>query len=142
MSEILERLRNRGWRLTAQRRAVAEVLSASPVHLTADQVHQRAAKRLPEISLATVYNTLHELARMGEVREVALDGRACRYDPNALVAHDHLVCRSCGTIRDIPKRDASPEPTKEESDGFEVSSVEVVYRGLCRRCRLRQRRSA
>ena len=54
MSDLLERLRGRGWRMTAQRRVVAEVLDGEHVHLTADEVHSRAVTRLPEISRATV----------------------------------------------------------------------------------------
>ena len=75
-ASLLERLRTRGWRVTPQRRAVAEVLTGDHVHLTADEVHERARARLPEVSLATVYNTLGELVDMGEVLEI---GRAsCR----------------------------------------------------------------
>src|SRR3954451_8285177 len=101
MSDLLERLRGRGWRLTSQRRVVAEVLNGDHVHLTADDVHARAGRRLPEISRATVYNTLNELVALGEVLEVGTDARAKRYDPNARSAHQHLVCNACGTIRDV-----------------------------------------
>ena len=87
--------------MTSQRRVVAEVLDGDHVHLTADEVHARAAERLPEISRATVYNTLGELVSLGEVIEVSTDGRAKRYDPNAHHPHQHLVCSSCGTIRDV-----------------------------------------
>ncbi len=73
MSDLLERLRGRGWRMTAQRRVVAEVLDGEHVHLTADEVHSRAVAKLPEISRATVYNTLGELVSLGEVLEVATD---------------------------------------------------------------------
>ncbi|WP_261988262.1 Fur family transcriptional regulator, partial [Streptomyces sp. gb1(2016)] len=83
MSDLLERLRGRGWRMTAQRRVVAEVLEGDHVHLTADEVHARAVDRLPEISRATVYNTLGEMVSLGEVIEVTTDRRAKRYDPNA-----------------------------------------------------------
>lgn len=65
MSDLLERLRGRGWRMTSQRRVVAEVLDGEHVHYTADEVHARAAQRLPEISRATVYNTLGELVSSG-----------------------------------------------------------------------------
>ena len=100
MSDLLERLRGRGWRMTAQRRVVAEVLNGEHVHLTADEVHHRAVAKLPEISRATVYNTLGELVSLGEVLEVTTDKRAKRYDPNAHVPHHHLVCTRCGTIVD------------------------------------------
>ena len=99
MSDLLERLRARGWRMTSQRRVVAEVLSGEHVHLTADEVHARAVERLPEIARATVYNTLGELVSLGEVVELSTDGRAKRYDPNARRPHQHLVCTECGCVR-------------------------------------------
>ncbi|MFJ4679687.1 MULTISPECIES: Fur family transcriptional regulator [unclassified Kitasatospora] len=135
MSDLLERLRARGWRLTSQRRVVAEVLDGDHVHLTADEVHARAADRLPEISRATVYNTLGELVTLGEVLEVATDGRAKRYDPNAHQPHQHLVCSGCGTVRDVhPTGDPLAALPTAERFGFTVATAEVTYRGLCPDC--------
>ncbi|WP_424890059.1 Fur family transcriptional regulator [Streptomyces sp. XH2] len=135
MSDLLERLRGRGWRLTSQRRVVAEVLDGDHVHYTADEVHARAAELLPEISRATVYNTLGELVSLGEIMEVSTDGRAKRYDPNAHHAHQHLVCSQCGTIRDVhPTGDLLAGLPAEERFGFQVAAVEVTYRGLCPGC--------
>lgn len=135
MSDLLERLRGRGWRMTSQRRVVAQVLDGDHVHLTADEVHARAARRLPEISRATVYNTLGELVSLGEVIEVATDGRAKRYDPNAHHPHQHLVCSGCGTVRDVhPGGDPLADLPATERFGFTLTSVEVTYRGLCESC--------
>ncbi|MEY9844026.1 Fur family transcriptional regulator [Streptacidiphilus sp. MAP5-3] len=135
MSDLLERLRTRGWRLTAQRRVVAQVLDGDHVHFTADEVHARAVELLPEISRATVYNTLGEMVGLGEVLEVSTDGRAKRYDPNAHHAHQHLVCQSCGTIRDVhPLGDPLGALPTAERFGFAISGVEVTYRGLCPDC--------
>ncbi|MEU9129525.1 Fur family transcriptional regulator [Kitasatospora sp. NPDC048540] len=135
MSDLLARLRERGWRMTSQRRVVAEVLDGDHVHLTADEVHARAAQRLPEISRATVYNTLGELVSLGEVMEVSTDGRARRYDPNAHHPHQHLVCSGCGTIRDVhPTGSPLADLPAEERFGFTLSGVEVTYRGLCPAC--------
>ncbi|NLU72042.1 transcriptional repressor [Streptomyces sp. HNM0575] len=135
MSDLLERLRDRGWRLTAQRRVVAEVLDGEHVHYTADEVHARAAARLPEIARATVYNTLSELVAIGEVIEVSTDGRAKRYDPNARHSHQHLVCSQCGTIRDVhPTGDPLAGLPETERYGFTVSDATVTYRGTCPRC--------
>ncbi|MFD7902588.1 Fur family transcriptional regulator [Kitasatospora sp. NPDC059722] len=135
MSDLLERLRGRGWRLTSQRRVVAEVLDGEHVHLTADEVHARAARHLPEISRATVYNTLGELVALGEVLEVATDGRAKRYDPNARHAHQHLVCSGCGAIRDVhPHGDPLAALPATERFGFVLSGAEITYRGLCPDC--------
>ncbi|MFD8026893.1 Fur family transcriptional regulator [Streptomyces lavendulae] len=135
MSDLLERLRERGWRLTSQRRVVAEVLDGDHVHLTADEVHARAVERLPEISRATVYNALGELVSLGEVVEVSTDGRAKRYDPNAHRPHEHLVCSGCGLIRDVhPTGDRLDQLPAGERFGFTVSGVQVTYRGLCPAC--------
>ncbi|WP_327222706.1 transcriptional repressor [Streptomyces platensis] len=135
MSDLLDRLRGRGWRMTAQRRVVAEVLDGEHIHLTADEVLARATARLPEISRATVYNTLGELVSLGEVIEVATDARAKRYDPNAHRPHQHLLCSTCGTIRDVHPTDdpLSALPTHERF-GFTVLAAEVTYRGLCPEC--------
>ncbi|WP_042365110.1 Fur family transcriptional regulator [Streptacidiphilus neutrinimicus] len=135
MSDLLERLRDRGWRLTAQRRVVAQVLDGDHVHYTADEIHALAVELLPEISRATVYNTLGELVTLGEVLEVSTDGRAKRYDPNARHAHQHLICESCGTIRDVhPAGDPLGSLPDAERYGFAISGVEVTYRGLCPDC--------
>ncbi|MBF9067589.1 Fur family transcriptional regulator [Streptacidiphilus fuscans] len=135
MSDLLERLRTRGWRLTAQRRVVAQVLDGDHVHFTADEVHARAVELLPEISRATVYNTLGEMVGLGEILEVSTDGRAKRYDPNAHHAHQHLVCQSCGLIRDVhPSDDPLGALPANERFGFAISGVEVTYRGLCPDC--------
>ncbi|EST33671.1 hydrogen peroxide sensitive repressor [Streptomycetaceae bacterium MP113-05] len=134
MSDLLKRLRGRGWRMTAQRRVVAEVLDGEHVHLTADEVLARATTRLPEISRATVYNALGELVTLGEVLEIA-DGRARRYDPNAHRPHQHLTCSVCGDIRDVhPAGDPLAALPASERYGFVVSGVEITYRGLCPTC--------
>ncbi len=135
-SDLLDRLRARGWRVTPQRRAVAGVLKGEQVHLTAEVVHARAQESLPEISLATVYNTLNELVAMGEVLEVSAGGGPKRYDPNAHLPHQHLVCTRCGALRDVhPVGDAGLALEERDRDGFEVLAVDVVFRGVCRECR-------
>src|ERR1700689_1464475 len=139
MEDLLTRLRDRDWRLSAQRRAVAEVLVGEHVHLTAEQVHDPAHQRLPEISRATVYNTLNELVAMGELLEVDVTEGAKRYDPNVTVKHDHLVCEVCQTISDVPRSGAAPAITEVARRGFLVTGVEITYRGLCPACAQRHR---
>jgi Fe2+ or Zn2+ uptake regulation protein len=135
ISNLLERLRASDWRLTPQRRVVAEVLDGENVHLTAETVHLRAQQRLPEISLATVYNTLNELVTMGEVLEVPGAAGAKRYDPNAHLPHHHLVCSACGELRDVfPSGEEELFLTEEDRHGFELRSVQIVFQGLCPDC--------
>ena len=133
-TDLLSRLRARHWRLSAQRRAVAEVLAGDHVHLTAEQVHDLARERLPEISRSTVYNTLNELVAMGELAIVDVVDGPKRYDPNVTAHHDHLVCEGCHAIRDVPRSTPPPRVSGSAAGGFLLTGVEVTYRGLCPEC--------
>lgn len=122
--------------MTAQRRVVAEVLAGEHIHLTADAVYVRAQERLPEISLATVYNTLNELVGMGEVLEIATGDGPKRYDPNTTAAHHHLYCVECGTLRDVnPTGVERLVLPASEQHGFELIDTDIVFRGRCPDCR-------
>ncbi len=126
------RLRNRGWRLTAQRRVIAEAMTGEHVHLAADEVFERARALLPEVSLATVYNTLNELVEMGELLEIThVDGRR-RFDPNVGERHHHLVCVDCGRMLDVRADD--PRLPTDQRYGFELLEVEVTFRARCPDC--------
>ncbi|MEX2504904.1 MAG: transcriptional repressor [Egicoccus sp.] len=132
MEPLVNRLRNRDWRLTAQRRVIAETLAGDHVHLTADEVYARSRAVLPEVSRATVYNTLNELVGMGELLEMThADGRK-RYDPNVEERHHHLVCVSCGRMLDVTADD--PHLPEDQQHGFELLAVEVTFRARCPAC--------
>jgi Fur family ferric uptake transcriptional regulator len=113
---------------------VAEVLVGDHVHLSAEEVHDLARERLPEISIATVYNTLNELVAMGELLEVDVVDGPKRYDPNVAAEHDHLVCVNCHAIRDVPRSGKPPTVPEDARSGYFVTTVEVTYRGLCPAC--------
>lgn len=135
-TRLIDRLRAREWRITPQRRAVAEVLEGRHVHVTADEVLTRARQRLPEISLATVYNTLNELVEMGEVMAVTAAGGPVRYDPNVGQRHHHLVCDRCGELYDVhPNGVDGLALTPSERHGFALDQVEITFHGRCRNCR-------
>lgn len=133
-TDLLARLRSRAWRLSAQRRAVAEVLVGDHVHLTAEQVHDLARELLPEISRATVYNTLNELVAMGELIVVDVIDGPRRYDPNVTTEHDHLVCERCHAIRDVARSSPPPPVSDMAKAGFLVTGAAIIYRGLCPDC--------
>jgi Fur family ferric uptake transcriptional regulator len=133
---LIDRLRARAWRLTAQRRAVAQSLSEPNLHISADEVYRRARRILPEISRATVYNTLGELVEMGELDEVRFGAGPTLFDPNAPMDHHHLVCRRCGEIYDVqPEGLEHLKLRGRDGEGFSLEGVEVVFRGLCSSCR-------
>lgn len=121
------------WRLTAQRRAIADVFVGEHVHLSAEDVHLQAKQALPEISMARVYNTLGELVSMGELKELThQDGRK-RYDPNIETDHHHLVCTQCGAMVDV-ELEQTPSVPKRKRRGFVIEAVDVVFRGRCSQC--------
>ncbi|MGH8919046.1 MAG: Fur family transcriptional regulator, partial [Actinomycetes bacterium] len=133
-SALLGRLRARGWRLSAQRRAVAEALGGRHVHLTADEVHARALAILPEVSRATVYNTLNELVALGEIGMVTGNGPN-RYDPNVDRVHQHLMCLSCDALLDVvPTGQGHLRLPADQSHGYRLVDTEIVFRGICPTC--------
>jgi Fe2+ or Zn2+ uptake regulation protein len=132
---LADRLQARGWRITPQRRAVISVLQGDHVHLSAEQILPAARRVVPEVSLATVYNTLNELVSMGEISEIRVADGSTRYDPKIGPDHHHLVCQGCGLTFDVEPRgveNLSLPPAQRY--GMTVGTVEVVFRGLCSNC--------
>jgi len=132
---LLDRLRALNWRLTPQRRVIAEVMGGDHVHLTAEEVLEQARERLPEVSLATVYNTLNELVSMGEVQQVDAGVGPTRYDPNTADGHHHLVCLKCGDLRDVhPQGMGALELPRSQRFGYRIVNREVLFQGYCSDC--------
>lgn len=108
-------------------------MAGSYDHPTADEIFDRARKRMPEISFATVYNCLSVLVQCGLVRQVTLDRSPTRFCPN-MREHCHFFCEQCGEVTDIevPSRNALghvPLP-----NGFEVATFDLSLRGVCPKC--------
>jgi Fur family ferric uptake transcriptional regulator len=134
-SPLLDRLRARGWRITPQRRAVVQALAGEHVHRTADQVHAAARALVPEVSLATVYNTLNELVSMGEISAINVGDGSTRYDPKVGPDHHHLICDGCGRMYDVePSGVDAVKLSAAERHGMRIDAVEVVFRGRCADC--------
>jgi Fur family ferric uptake transcriptional regulator len=141
-----EALRATGRRLTRARRVILECVQATDAHPSAAAVHRDVQRRLPRVSLATVYRNLRMLAAEGLLSErAALTG--LRFDGNT-APHDHFTCVTCGRIYDVPARRArggarltlgrgnprrvSPFPSGRA--GFEVLSRRIEFYGRCLRC--------
>jgi Fur family peroxide stress response transcriptional regulator len=133
-AELITVLREHGWRVTAQRIAVFEALRECGSHPTADEVFEVATARIQAISIRSVYQALHELAELGEVRTVHIVPGAARFDPNTS-RHDHLVCDVCGEITDVVLDLPAFRP--DEVGEFRVDSTDVLIRGVCGVCRRR-----
>jgi Fe2+ or Zn2+ uptake regulation protein len=129
-SELVERFREQGLKVTPQREAVFRALMGNDLHPTAEAVHAVVTAEMPNVSLRTVYQVLNDLAAMGEIQALDLGTGAARFDPN-VDAHHHLVCTSCGKVRDVYVEQVV---LPAAAPGFTVDSAEVIYRGRCDVC--------
>src|SRR5262245_58824379 len=132
--ELERRCRTLGVPLTVQRREVLRSVLLRQDHPTPDAVFEDVAKRVSGISRATVYRTLDTLARLGLVVRVGHPGAAIRYDAHT-ARHHHLVCESCGAIRDLEDEGLNALAVPDlRTSGFRVRDWSVHFRGLCSRC--------
>lgn len=127
--------RERGLPFTVQRRVILEAALGLGNHPTADQVHEAVAARHPDISRATVYRNLEQLAHLGILAKACHPGRGLRYDRRTDV-HHHLVCLRCDDVVDLDDERLNALPLPDTTAlGFEIRTFGVELRGLCRRCR-------
>ena len=118
-----------GLRLTKQRREVLSVILSERDHPTANDVYSRAQKRMPTISLATVYNCLEALVSHGIVRQVNIEREPSRYCPN-LADHCHFQDVSTGKIHDVVfKKGVKLEDFLDLPQGTEISHLEISLKG-------------
>ena len=136
--QTLTDLKSRGVRLTPQRQMILRYLKETHEHPTADQVYGHVSQQFDGISMATVYNTLHRLKELGAIRELSYGDMASRYDGNDS-EHAHLVCESCGEVRDVPcpPQQAMGMEELAASEDYAVFSYRLEYYGLCASCRTR-----
>ncbi len=98
--ELTDLFRARGLKVTPQRQCIFGVLHDSSAHPTAEAVHADVVEHMPTVSLRTVYQTLNDLAAMGELVSLDLGTGSTRFDPT-LDPHHHMVCDRCGRIHDL-----------------------------------------
>ena len=121
-------LQKSGLRPTRQRLALAEILFAKgDRHVTAERLHDEAVASSVPVSLATVYNTLHQFTDAGLLREVAVEGSKTYFDTNTS-NHYHFFCEETGALVDIPVGEVIVQGLPEPPEGMEVSRVDVLVR--------------
>ena len=149
VEQMLADVRAAGLKLTPQRMAIVRELASDETHPTAQELFDRLRPSLPTMSFATVYNTLGALSSAGLCAALALSPGSGRFDPN-MDPHHHVVCDVCGAVRDLPSAlpgvagspDApSAKAVAHVAPGFELRSIERIFRGICASCAKRRPRA-
>jgi Fe2+ or Zn2+ uptake regulation protein len=130
--QIRQRLEDNGLRFTAQRYSVMSFLMAHHEHPTAAEIFEGVNRLDPRSSRATTYNNLRDLVQAGLVREVAVEGRAARFDAKD-IQHHHFICDTCGVVEDLDFY-AVPQPPSASLGTRVLHQVELIARGLCSEC--------
>lgn len=130
--EIKPSLERSGLRCTPQRYAVMKFLLDHPSHPTAAEIFEAVNRVAPRSSRATTYNNLRDLVEGGLVREVAVEGRAARFDAKSM-KHHHFICDRCGNVEDIEWYEL-PKPASRSLGKRILRESELILRGLCIKC--------
>jgi Fur family ferric uptake transcriptional regulator len=126
--------------MTRQRQVILEALQAVHTHPTGDEVYRLARRRLPHISLGTVYRNLEILSEAGLIRKLELGGTARRFDARTS-EHHHIRCLRCGTVADV-RVELRPglEQAVEQESGYTVVEHRLELVGYCPQCKERGER--
>lgn len=126
--DISQKLRDAGLRPTRQRVALGELLfAAGDRHVTAERLHVEAVDAGECVSLATVYNTLHQFKRAGLLREIAIDGAKTVFDTNTS-NHNHYFLEDEGRVMDIPSDTIRVDGLPEPPEGTRIAHIDVIVR--------------
>lgn len=137
--ELVSAFRDQGRKITPQRLLLFQLMHENVTHPTAEALYAVASANMPGISLRTVYQTLNELAEMGELQFIDVGLGATRFDPN-IDDHHHVVCDECGEIRDVHVEGAAGlKPSG--ADEFSVTDIGVLFHGICKECSVHSSRS-
>jgi len=120
--------------MTSQRQVILDELRSAKDHPTADEIYVRVRRRLPRISLGTVYRNLENLAAEGIIQKLEMAGSQRRFDENP-DKHYHIRCLGCGLLRDITISTKFPlVDLIDDTGGFEISGAKLEFLGLCPAC--------
>ena len=134
MKELIEKYREKGFKLTPQRLAILNYLDGNTSHPSAEDIYKHIKRVYPTVSFATVYNTLQVLHEKGEVMEITIDPQKKHYDPNTR-AHHHIICTECNKIVDIFEdySEALRLPQHIVSS-FKPTGNHIDFYGICKEC--------
>ena len=136
LGEILDKLRQREFRITPQRIAILQEFLNTDQHPGVDQVYRNVKSRFPTTSLATVYKTVNLLKDIGEILEISFTDGHNRYDGNKPYPHPHLICNQCKRIIDpeVSLLDQLVSEVARATD-YQITSHQIELFGICPACK-------
>ncbi len=135
MNKIAQLSPKQEFRMTQQRRIILQETKRANTHLTADQVYEMARRRLPRISLGTVYRNLEILSESGMVQKLDLGGAQRRFDGNTK-KHYHVHCTRCGRVDDVPiETVVKIQTTFQGASNYKITGHKLELLGLCPQCK-------
>jgi Fur family ferric uptake transcriptional regulator len=135
INKVIDTLKQHGYKLTRQRRAVIRAITSSQDHLTPAAVYEKVHLGYPKIGLATIYRTLDKLAQLGLICELHAGGSCHSYTIGTAGHHHHLICSNCGTVIDFCGYDLGNLERKLTSEtGFHINDHLLEFIGLCQSC--------
>src|SRR6202140_5780484 len=132
--QLCELAAKHGLAVTHWRQVAYEAITASHGHFILEDIYAAVRRRIPSISLATVYNNLRLFIECGMLREVSPHAATLLVDGN-LKPHPHLVCSRCKSVQDIEGEFIDfKRLSRQVPDGFDLTQPLIEVFGLCRRC--------
>ena len=137
--KLMNKLREREYRLTPQRVALLRLLSTSEGHPSAAQLYDQLRDQFPTTSPGTIYKTLSLLKDLDEVLELGFSDDDSRYDGNKPYPHPHLICIRCRKIVD-PEVSMAQDLVRQvaQQSGYQITSHRLDFYGVCPDCRERE----
>jgi Fur family ferric uptake transcriptional regulator len=133
---LIERLSEKGYRLTPQRMMILSAFEGRDDHVSAEEIYAQVAAKYPKVNISTVYRTLELLKKLNMVYEIDLGEGRIRYHPEESGHHHHLVCQDCGEVIDIDESTLSSlSKTLLKDYNFLAELRHVAIFGLCEKCR-------
>ena len=132
VGRLAETCKDKGLKLTPQRLAIFEILSAGHGHITAEEVYAYLIPRFPTVSFNTIYSTLKLLVELEEIRELHISKERVYYDLNP-AHHHHVICKKCNRVEDI-SLDVCFYPPEHILREFQILNQQVQFYGICQKC--------
>lgn len=120
-------------RMSHQKLVILDYLRSVKTHPTAQEVYENVKKKLPTISLGTVYRNLNNLSTDKDILKIDSDNES-HFDGN-VCTHPHFSCKDCGRVYDLEfNTNTNKQKSELEKKGFSVDCVNIIYYGVCNKC--------